>query len=171
MERITLITTRDQVDPEGRETWDWIEESRGAVSRPFQILLHRPAIARAIGELGAHIRFGSSLGDRDRELLIVATAKAHGQEFEWESHRPLAEQAGVSEAALACLGEGSPSNAVAEDERILIDYVREFVDSGTVDAATVERLTARHGDAGVAEISATVGYYSMLACVMNTCAP
>jgi 4-carboxymuconolactone decarboxylase len=169
--RISLITARDGVDEDGRDTWDWILESRGSVTRPFQILLHRPPVARAIAELGAQIRFGSSLSDRDRELLIVATARAQGQAFEWESHRPLADQAGVSEAAMACLETGSATEALDEDEAMLIDYVREFVTAGVVGAVTVERLRATHGDAGVVEISATVGYYSMLACVMNTCAP
>lgn len=171
MERISLITARDRVDAEGGETWDWILESRGSVTRPFQVLLHRPTVARAIAELGARIRFGSTLSDRDRELLIVATARTSRQAFEWESHQPLAEAAGVSAAALACLEGGSSTDGLDEDEAMLIDYVREFVASSEIGSATFERLQARHGDAGVVEISATVGYYSMLACVMNTCAP
>ena len=40
--------------------------------RPFEVLLHKPAIASHAGALGATIRFESELADEDREVLILA---------------------------------------------------------------------------------------------------
>src|SRR3990172_9226975 len=103
MSRIPLITTRDQLDPDARDAYERIVESRGEMVRPFQVLLHAPAMARLVAELGHVIRFESHLADADRELVTLATGRAHGCAFVWESHLQTALEAGVPPDTIAKL--------------------------------------------------------------------
>lgn len=54
-----------------------------------------------------------------------------------------------------------------EDAQV-ISYVREIISSHRVSELTFQALYGRLGEKGFVELAATVGYYAMLACVMNT---
>lgn len=174
MARIPLITDRGAgLTPEQEETFDRVVASRGKMIRPFQVLLHTPVIARHAAELGAQIRFGSSLSDHDRELVIVTAAKVHDCAFEWESHRPLAEAAGVRPEVLDHLDgdhlDGAAEVELADHESLLIDFVRELCRSSTVSDGLFAAARERLGVQGTVELCATVGYYTMLGYVMGAC--
>ena len=53
-----------------------------------------------LAELGAKLRFGSSLPARATEVAICTTGVFYGSSFEVAAHRPIAIAAGVDEAAL-----------------------------------------------------------------------
>lgn len=169
MTRIELITERsDDLTTAQAETFDWIVSSRGRMIRPFEVLLHTPAVARLVAELGAQIRFASSLSDHDRELVIITAARAHGCAFEWDSHRPLAEEAGVRPEVIAHVDHGAGADLTGT-EALLIGFVRELCASGTVSSDAFAGARDHLGDAGVVELSATVGYYTLLGYVMGAC--
>ena len=168
MARVRLITDRNQeLSPEQVETFDWVVASRGSMIRPFQVLLHSPAVARHAAELGARLRFHSSLRDPDRELVILTAARAHDCAFEWDSHLPLARAAGVREEAIDHLLGGA--GALTGSESVFVDFARELCAGSTVSATTFDRARDILGESGVVELSATVGYYTLLAMVMGAC--
>jgi len=168
MARVRLITDRDQdLSPEQIETFDWVVESRGRMIRPFEVLLHSPQVARHVAELGAKLRFDSSLLDHDRELVIITAARIHGCTFEWDSHLPLARAAGVREEVIDYLLDGGGS--LTDSESLFIGFVRELCAGSTVSPETFDRAKALLGESGVVELSATIGYYTLLAMVMGAC--
>jgi len=167
MARVPMIEERDQAAPDQVETFDHIAASRGKMIPPYAAMLHRPEIAKAAADLGAVIRYQGMLSDHDRELVIVTTAVERECRFEWESHRPLARAAGVSEATLEQISRGVPVDDPSD--AVLVDFVRESCRAGTVAEATFERARSRLGDGGVVELAAAVGYYVMLALFMNVC--
>lgn len=167
MARIQLITDRAQaVTDEQRETFDWVVESRGRMIRPFEVLLHVPGVAREVAELGAKIRFESTLSDHDRELVILTAAHLHHCAFEWESHLPLARAAGVRGEAIAAVQAGS-ATGLTETEELLVGFVRELCAESTVSEGRFAAVRDYLGEAGVVQLSATVGYYTLLAMVMG----
>lgn len=147
--------------------YQWVVESRGRMIRPYEVLLHSPDMARAAAELGACVRFGSSLSDHDRELAILASAAAHSCQFEWDSHLPLAIDAGVSSEALAFL-QGQPADLHSKDTWI-IGFVQELCARARVPDDLFALALADLGEAGTVELCVTVGYYTMLAQVMGAC--
>jgi 4-carboxymuconolactone decarboxylase len=161
-----LIESREQATPEQQEVYDHIGSTRGGqVGRPFAILLQRPEIARAMADLGTVIRFQSTLSDHDRELVIVTTAIERDCDFEWQAHRPLASSAGVSERTLDAVAGRSD---VTDDRNArIVAYVRALARTGSVENDTYGEAQALFGDAGVVEMTAIVGYYTLLAMVMN----
>ena len=169
MARVRLITDRDQnLTPEQIETFDWVVGSRGRMIRPFEVLLHSPEVARHIAELGAKLRFDSSLSDHDRELVIITAARVHGCAFEWDSHLPVARAAGVRDEVIAHLVDGAGTE-LTDSESLFIGFVRELCAGSTVSLATFSQAKGLLGEAGVVELSATIGYYTLLAMVMGAC--
>ena len=167
MARIPTITDRETLTPEHRPVWDRITERRGPHIGPFALLLHSPPLADRTAALGAHIRFQSSLTPGDRELAILTVARTLDCRFEWAAHLPLARQAGVREAAITVLRHGQDPEDLTGDEAVLVRYVRQLLQAHRVDDATFEALQARLGLEPLVELTATVGYYAMIACTLN----
>jgi 4-carboxymuconolactone decarboxylase len=165
MARIPLVTSRDGLAGLQAETFDWIVESRGRMIRPYEVLLHTPAIARPAAELGHVIRFEGTLGDHDRELAILTAAAAHGCAFEWDSHVPIAAAAGVRDEAIARLRDGA--GELTDAETVIVDFVSELCASSTVADDTFAAAAGALGDAGVVELSVVAGYYAFLSYVMG----
>lgn len=168
MPRVQMIEERDQASADQIDVFDHIAASRGGrMIRPYAAMLHRPEIARAAADLGAVIRFESTVGDDVRELAIVTTAIERGCEFEWSSHNPLARDAGVSDATLDAVRSGTE---VGDDaDSLVVTFARDLCREGSVDDHLFGRVRDRLGEAGVVELAAIVGYYSMLALFMKAC--
>jgi 4-carboxymuconolactone decarboxylase len=167
MTRIDLITEDHDFTPEQRTVADRIAESRGEVSRPFQLLLHSPALAERVADLGHLVRSGSSLTDADRELVTLATGRALGCSFVWESHLRAAAGAGILPATIEAL-QRDPGG-LADRERLLVSFVDELCATRTVTDATFDAAQRLLGIRAVVELALTIGYYSMLASVMGAC--
>lgn len=166
MSRVPMIEERTQASPSQLDTFDHIAASRGKMIRPFAAMLHKPDLARATADVGAVIRYHGSLDDHDRELVIVTTAIERKCEFEWDSHSPLASQAGVSNTTLAEI-EASSQISSSED-KVLVDFVRGICRDGRVSDKSFNAAETRLGREGIVELAAMIGYYSMLAVFMNT---
>jgi 4-carboxymuconolactone decarboxylase len=163
-----MIESREDTIPSQVEAFDHIAASRGGqMIRPFAAMIHRPEIARAAADLGAVIRFQSTLSDHDREVVICTTVAERDCPFEWGSHLPIARSAGVSEDTLAAIETG----ATVEDpaDAALVDFTRESCRTGKVGDDTFERARDRLGEEGTVELAAIIGYYTMLAVFMNAC--
>jgi len=144
-----------------------IDGPRGGVFGPFVPLLQAPALMERVGALGEQLRFGGSLPDRLRELLICATARHTGNQFEWTLHAPLARRAGVSASALEQLRHGARPEGLADDEQDALDLAQELLRQHGACEATYQRALARFGAPGVVEIATLVGYFVMVCGVMN----
>ncbi|HEX9855577.1 MAG TPA: carboxymuconolactone decarboxylase family protein [Acidimicrobiia bacterium] len=165
MARLPLVTNRPVPDGPQAEAFDWIVASRGKMIRPYEVLLHVPALARPAAELGHVIRFEGTLRDHDRELAILTVAASHGCAFEWDSHVDLARSAGVREAAIGAVRSGAGS--LDESERVIVDFVTELCAGAAVSDATYAAAASAIGETGVVELSALAGYYTFLSYVMG----
>lgn len=165
--RVPVITSRDQLPEENRHHFDAIETSRGGVRGPFTVLLNSPEVAGRAGHLGAYVRYESEVPGSLRELTILATAYEWDCAYEWAAHEPIAREEGVDSTALEVVtGRESPTE-LAWPEAIVVRYVRELLRNHEVAEDTFRATLDHFGDTGVTELTATVGYYSMLACVLN----
>ena len=166
-DRVQYHTTRETVSEAGERHFDAIKESRGEILGPFAVLLNSPELAGRTAELGAYVRFGSSLPDADREIAILTTARTFDCAYEWAMHQPIAVEAGVSEATLEAISEEQQTDHLNDTEAIAIEYGRELFEEHTISEDTFEAALDQYGESGVVELTATMGYYSMIACVLN----
>jgi 4-carboxymuconolactone decarboxylase len=166
MARIPMIASKDDVPAGHGHVWDQIASSRGRVVGPFSVLLHRPELARRTAELGAYIRFESVLTPADRELAIIALAREMDCQFEWAYHVIEARKVGVREDAITAIRDAR-SDALTPEEALIVRYVSALFRRHRVDQATFDGVRARLGVEGLVELTATAGYYGMLACTLN----
>jgi 4-carboxymuconolactone decarboxylase len=165
MARIDLITDSSDLPDEVRAIAERIVETRGAITRPFQVLLHAPALAEHVASLGHAVRSGSSLSDADREVATLAAGSALGCAFIRSSHLASASDAGLSADTIARL-DGDHASLDGR-EATVASFVDELCAIGTVSAPLYTAALDLLGPRGVVELALTVGYYTMLARVMG----
>lgn len=165
--RITPITDRGQLPEAEREHFDAIAESRGEVRGPFAVLLHSPPLAGRVAHLGAYVRFEGELPDAAREIAILVTAYEWDCAYEWASHEPIAREAGVEAGWIDAARAAGPLDELPETQAVVVRFTRELLGDHDVTEGTFRETIGEFGERGTVELTATVGYYSMLACVLN----
>ena len=83
MARLTPITSKSQVAPEGHAAVDSIMVSRGALQGPFTMFLHAPEMAGRVAHLGAYVRFEGELDMRIRVLAAMTVARELDAVYVW----------------------------------------------------------------------------------------
>lgn len=167
MARIRQITERHEVASEHGDIFDSIAASRGRVGGPFSVLLNSPEVAGRAAHLGAYLRFESILPDAHKELAIITAAREFDCEYEWGAHEVLARKAGVRDEAIDVVANKRDVTGLNEDEALIVSYGREILTDHRVSKATYDAAMAKYGEQGVTELTATFGYYCMLACALN----
>jgi 4-carboxymuconolactone decarboxylase len=139
----------------------------GSPRGPFGPMLRSPAIGSPLQALGAAVRYSSSLAPDVRELAILTVATVCRSAFEWESHLPLAVEAGLDESKLANLWHGNASDFEDPLHVIVEAAVRQLVGSCTLDEDTYGRLAESLVPSQMVDLVVTVGYYFTLAALLN----
>lgn len=166
MARIPLIEKKESLSPEHQPIYDAIAQSRGWVRGPFSALLHSPALAERTARLGAYIRFESGLDPKIVELAALIAARELECRHEWAAHVTHAQKAGVSLATIHAIHKRKVEELDSEEAR-LVTYVQQLLHRHRVDEPVLQELLHRLGVNGLVELTATIGYYAMLACTLN----
>ncbi|MBI3068662.1 MAG: carboxymuconolactone decarboxylase family protein [Betaproteobacteria bacterium] len=140
---------------------------RGGISGPYWPILRSPGFMNPVQKVGEYFRYHCPLDRRINEMAALMAARSWTQQFEWDVHIPQAVAAGLKAAVIQAIAEGRRPAAMAEDEEILYDFVTELLANKGVSDPTYARTVARFGEPGVIDILGVVGYYTMLAMVMN----
>lgn len=137
------------------------------VRGPFVPLLRSPELLSRTRALGDYLRFQSPLAPALRELVILITARRWSQPYEWEVHYTLAVREGLSPSICDALAQGVAPKGLSEDEQAIYDFCAELLERGAVGDATYERARARFDEATIVDVIGLVGYYTLLAMVLN----
>jgi len=167
MARIPEIAAREDLAQDKQHVFDAIVESRGRVVGPLALMLNSPEVAGRTAHLGTYIRFESTLSPADRELAILTAARECDCQFQWSAHTRLAREAGVRDEAIDVIGHHRTLDRLTQEEALIVAYGRELLGDHRVSDATFEAARARYGDQGVTDLTATMGYYAMIACTLN----
>jgi len=140
---------------------------RGRFGGPFELLIRAPEICGLASQLGEHLRWGTSLPDRLSELAIITTARFWRAQYEWHAHAPLAEKAGVPRAAIEAIRtDGTPLFA-AKDETLVHRICSEIFRTQRLSDDSFNQAIAALGEAGLVEVIAIIGYYTLIANTLN----
>jgi 4-carboxymuconolactone decarboxylase len=149
-----------------------VEEFRAArsadISGPFVPLLRSPEVLSRARALSDYLRYRSALPPRLSEFVILLTARAWTQNYEWNAHATLARQAGVLPEVIEAVAEGRRPESMTEDEDTLYTFCEELRRTQGVSDATYKRAVDRFGERGVIDTIGLTGYYTMIAMVLNT---
>jgi 4-carboxymuconolactone decarboxylase len=167
MARIATIDKREDLAPEQQSIYDAIAQSRGVVGGPFLALLHSPELAGRTAHLGSYVRFESSLDHKLIELTALAAARELECKHEWAAHVNHAQKAGIPLETIRAIHQRKGAEHFTSEDAQIISYVRELLHSHQASESTFQALYGRLGERGLVELTATIGYYAMLACTLN----
>ncbi|MEO8466838.1 MAG: carboxymuconolactone decarboxylase family protein [Gammaproteobacteria bacterium] len=140
---------------------------RGGVIGPFVPALRSPEFMTLLQRLGEYLRYRCALGPRLTELVILLTARAWTQQFEWLVHAKTARAAGLSAATIAAIAAGRWPATLEADEAVVYDFFAELEDKRSVGDASYARARATLGEQGIVDLVGVAGYYATLAMLMN----
>jgi 4-carboxymuconolactone decarboxylase len=166
-ERLPLPAAEAMSDAQRAAAQALIDGPRKGVYGPFLPLLRSPELLDRVAKVGEYLRFGSVLDARVRELVTCATARHAGNQFEWLMHAPLAEQAGVSAAAIEQMRLGARPRGLQHDEECALDFAFELMRTHGVSDPTYAAALACFGEQGVVELASLIGYFNMVNWLMN----
>ena len=154
---------------------DWSQAQRdlmqpfvtgGRVFNVFGTLIHHPDLFRRWLVFANHVLGKSTIEVREREILILRTAKLVSAEYEWGQHVVIAREAGINDDEIRAIG--SNGDGLGELEKLLCDAADELVRDQMLSAEVWRKLAEHFDTRQVMDVVFTVGQYTMLAMALNT---
>jgi 4-carboxymuconolactone decarboxylase len=157
-----------QYDAGQKKAAEEFQEARKVpLSGPFQTMMYSPEVMSRARAMGDYLRFHSAIGNTLSELVILITARAWTQGYEWSAHQPIALKAGISKDTVDAIAEGRRPTTMTPDEEIAYDFTMELLNNKSVSNATFAKVEKRFGKKGVVDIAGISGYYTLLAMQLN----
>ena len=121
----------------------------------FRVWAHNPEVLEATLEY-LNVLY-DQLGDRRKELVILAVARARRARYEWHQHVDIARGSGVTLAEIRAIG-GDDLSVFDDAESVLLQYARA-VESGRVTDGIHGRLRRQYTPAETVAVGLLVGFY------------
>jgi alkylhydroperoxidase family enzyme len=111
---------------------------------------------------------GSKLEPRLRELAILRVAWRTESGYEWNQHRRMGGDEGLSEAQLLAVEDGPGSTVWTGQERAVVAATDEMIDDHGVSDETWAVLTSTFEEGTLFELLFVIGGYLCLSVVLNS---
>ena len=168
MPRLTPIKDKSEVAPEFHHVVDGVLEVFGSIRGHHSILLHDPAMDDLALKLGNYFRYDSVVKSPERELAVICAAREKDCLYVWSAQVTAGRRAGLSEDAIDVIRNRRDTSKLPAETATIIDYVRQLFQKNRVDQATYDALVQQRGQQYQIELTTLVGYYGMLAGVVNS---
>jgi 4-carboxymuconolactone decarboxylase len=166
-DRMPLIPLEKMTDLQKKHAEEIIKGPRGALYGPFIPLIRSPELMDRAQRMGEYLRYHSAIGNKLSELVILIVSRRWTQQFEWDTHEPIALKVGISPETVKAIREGRKPAQLSDDEQIVYDVTTELDATKDLSDATYKRAVERFGEPGVIDMVGIQGYYTFLAMIMN----
>lgn len=151
-----------ELDPKTAELLHSCVQDESANNNIYRTIVRHPRVFKRWTGFGAVLLYGW-IPERDRELVVLRTAHNCGCEYEWEHHKQLAQQRGVSAEEVEAVPEGPDWPGWSEWDATLLRAADELhFDSGISDP-TFTALAERYDERLLIELPFLVGNYHAVA--------
>ena len=141
---------------------------RGSLNGPFNGYLRSPEIGNHLQELGASVRFKSSLPKGLAELAICQVARQWDSAYEWAAHSRQAQENGIDAKIVDAIAQEKRPESMKPDEAAVYDFTHDLIEDHKVSDAHYKAVADKFGERGVMDLIGTVGYFTVVAMVLNT---
>ncbi len=158
------------VDPAGTsDEVRTILENLPAKLNVFRMMAHAETSFRPLLSLGTSILARQKLSPKLREFAILGVAQLSPARYEWVQHVPIGRATGITAEQIEALEQGRLDAACfASEEKLVLRLTSELVHGVRPSEAVFSELTARFSPQEIVELILTIGYYMMLARLMET---
>jgi len=168
MARIAPVPPEDMT-AEQRAMHDLVASQRGhgKVRGPFALLLHAPDVGTRVADMVDHFLSDTRVAHKLKELAIIAVARRYTARYEWFIHAARAVRMGLDERTAETIRSGARPDFADPAEALVFDLAVEIVETRTLSDETYEAAVAALGEPATLELVALVGFYIMIAVVLN----
>ena len=180
MSRIPAITPKEFTEAQ-RRLFDAITQGKrgtgstvdafltpdGGLRGPFNAFMYSPVIGDITQQLGAAVRYGTSIPPRSRELAILLVASKWKAEYEWCAHSRIARREGLPDHIIESVRCATLPDFSDPVESVVYRFVRELMESYGVSEPLYEEAVQLLGRGGVVELVILVGYYYLISMTLN----
>jgi 4-carboxymuconolactone decarboxylase len=166
-ERLPTIPSAQYSEEQKQAAADFEAARKAPLFGPFEPMMYSPQVMSHARAMGDYLRYKSAIGNTLSELVILITAQAWTQDYEWGVHYPIALKAGIRKEVADDIAAGRRPATMSSDEQTVYDFTRELLSSKQISDATFERVSSRFGSKGVVDMTGLVGYYTFLAMQLN----
>jgi alkylhydroperoxidase family enzyme len=137
----------------------------------FRMMANADTCFRPLLQLGTAILGRLALPARLRELLILQVGKGSPAPYEWIQHVPIARASGASDEQIAAIDRGDLDAACFDvRERAALRAGAELLRTPKLSDATFAELERHFPPREIVELLVTVGYYMMVARLLESTA-
>ncbi len=133
----------------------------GKTVHVYQAVGNNPEVLDGLRTFLGSLWSDSGLADRERELVILATARTVDSSYEWHQHVGIAKDAGVAEEEILAISAGDYETFDAS-ETALLEYTEAVVDGRVTDGLS-DALKEHYDANAVSGATATAAGYLGLA--------
>jgi len=149
-----------------------VRETLAGVAVPLNILhmmAHAESNLRSLLRLGGTILSKQQVSAQLRELAVLRVAKLSGARYEWVQHVPIGEAAGITGAQIAALDAGkTDAECFDPRERLVLRFTDEVVRDVRASDETFAQMRNQFSAREIVELILAVGYYMMIARLLET---
>ena len=165
--RVPIITPESDLNAEQKRVLAGLLDRRGGrIPGPYRFTLHCPEVTELMHPFGELLRLRSSFPLNVSEMAICATARGWDSDYIFSSHSQGALKAGVDVAIIDAMQRGERPAFKKKDEEAVYDFALELVANRKISDATYKRVMDMYGVEKTVELSALIGYYSLVACTI-----
>ncbi len=174
MPRLAPLTP-DQLTDDQRDLYDRIN-GRDAGSRlapdgsligPFDAFLRNPNTGHKMLDLGAAMRFKSTLPRPAIEVAILCVGRKWEAEFEWYAHVKLAREVGVAEHVIQSILDQDVPDFDDDIQAAVYHATQEILTNRQLSNRAYATLKELVGEEGLLDLFTLVGYYMTISTILN----
>jgi 4-carboxymuconolactone decarboxylase len=159
------------------EADEWDEQARevmapfvaqGRVFNIFKTLAHHPDLMRRWLVFANHVLGKSTLGVRERELVILRIGYLCQAGYEWGQHVEIARRAGMTDDEIRSAKTGPETPGIPELDRLLLQATDELHADAHISDATWAGLSNELTTQQLMDLVFTVGQYNLVSMALNT---
>jgi 4-carboxymuconolactone decarboxylase len=167
MPRLDPITSKSALPQENHDVADAVLKVFGHIRGPFSMLLHSPQLAQQLLPIVSFVRTGSIVERDVRFAGILTAARENESNYVWAAQVEQARKNGVRAELIDLVrSQGDPSK-LPEDERIVVEYVRQLVRKHRVDQGTFDALKKKRNAQWIVELTAVASFFGFVSSICN----
>lgn len=147
-------------DPLAAQVFDTIRSRGGPVTTIHRVLAAAPAVLEATYNFAIALRRDSKVARDVNELATLRTAQLEGAVFQFDAHRPMALDAGITEAQIDAMPGWRTSDLFDPRLRAVLAYTDALAERRDVPADIYDTLAQFFDAQEVVEITMICGFFA-----------
>lgn len=168
MPRVKPVADKAEVAAEHQGIADEVIKTFGGIRGPHSILMLRPPLDQRVLAVGNYFRHDALVKPLEGELAIIAAAREKDCGYVWAAHVGAGRRAGLREEAIDAIRSRKAPAGLTADEAAIVTYVQQLFRTNCAEQAAFDTLKNKYGAEWLVELTTLVGYYGMLAGVVNS---